>query len=315
MAKVISIIGLGQVGTAAVFALGRYADHIKLQAYDPDPAIRHRTLDAGAICEMFTDLKGMIQNADVVLDCSPYTAVKKNMKTIAGSLSDEAIYCCCAPNKNYLAKSFNGDGRFFGSVITTNKDKWKYLSAKRVMNDADLFAETSIGISTGASSEEAAIKRALDLVELLGGKGVLMDHEEADLVENRVLINPILAAIAGTSAAINEAGWGENEKFANFGFGRLLDVIGIESPMDLAEILVDAPNGALRWMDARRYAEKELERAIQAGDHKKIAATLAIGSEEREANSVLFDREQVTQLKEKNSFFQKIKGLFVRKHG
>lgn len=314
MAKVISIIGLGQIGTAAVFALGRYAEHIHLQAYDPDPANRQRTLNAGAVCDMVTDLKGMIQNADVVLDCSPYTAVKKNMNMTVGALADEAIYCCCAPNKSFLARSMNGNRRFFGIVITTNKNKWKHLSAKMVLNDAELFAETSIGISTGASSEEAAIKRALDLVELLGGQGVLMDHEEADLVEDRMLINPILAAITGSSAAINEAGWGENKKFANFGFGRMLDMTGIESPEDLAAVLVDAPNGALRWIATRRNADKELESAIQTGDHKKIYTQLAGVSTEREAISVLLGRQQIKQVEESKTFFQKLIDRFVRKH-
>jgi len=316
MAKTISIIGLGQIGTAATFALGRYAEQLSLQAYEPDPAIRQRTLQAGALCEMSTEVKQVIQTADVVLDCSPYTSVKKNLIKISETLPEEAIYCCCAPNKRTLSKLFGEfggvRGNFFGLVISTNRDKWRMLSAKRVIFDAELFAGASIGISTSATAGEKSIKRALDLVELLGGQGVLMDHEEADLIEDRMLISPILAVNSAISAAITESGWGENKNFANYGFGRSLELLGIESPEDLAEILIDAPDGVSRWMAARRQAEKQIENAILTGDTKKLTTYLAQSSAERSVNEAYFNGEQIQPKEEPRSLKEKMLKRFVR---
>lgn len=319
MAKVISVIGLGQIGTGALFALGRYGEQLTIQGYDPDPSIRQRAITTGALSEEFSDLRTLIQSADVVLDCSPYIAIKKNLHLIAESLPETAIYCCCAPNKRVLGKTFldggGKNGKFFGLVVSTNRDKWKLLSAKRVLNDAELFAGGSIGIASASSAEEMDIKRALDLVQLLGAKGILMDQEEADLIENRILINPILAAFTGVSAAIIEPGWVENELFTGHFFARGLDVTGVETAADLAAILTDAPDGALRWMTSRARVDKKIESAIRVGDQSGLSELLSIGDAEREEYGKFFDREPEARVERPRSIFGRLMNRVTKEHG
>ena len=321
MPATISVIGLGQLGSAVVSALSKFNDRITVQAYDPDGSRFTRLAKLGILKTSQMNLPSVVNNATLLVDCSPYTVVKQNLAFYAKNLPADSIYLCCAPNKQKLSTEFerveNSKIPFVGLAMTFNLEKQRSILPKQIFFDNDLFENASIGISFSKTVDETVVRKTFDLAALLGAKGILMDHHEADLTEDRVYINPLLQAAATLSAA-SETGWLEASQFSGYAFAQLAALSGVESANDLAEILMDQPEGALRWLGASRAGAHELEKSIRSGDKSNLLAifnSLEITRTEFLKRYKSGGVRSLDQSRSSESFLQKIMGVFSRRNG
>lgn len=321
MPATISVIGLGQLGTAFVSALSKYNDQITVQAYDPDRGKFARLMELGILKTSEMNLPSVVNNATLLVDCSPYSAVKQNLAYYAGNLPAGSIYLCCAPNKQKLSAEFESEEKskisFVGLAMTFNLEKQRTILPKKIFSDKDLFENASIGVSFSKGADETVVRKAFDLIALLGAKGILMDHHEADLTEDRVYINPLLQA-AVTLTAASETGWLEASQFSGYAFTQLAAISGVESTNDLAEILLDRPEGALRWLSASRDSAKELEKSISSGDKSSLLDHFISLEKTRTEFLKRYGTGGVQTLNQNRiseSFIQKIMGVFSRRNG
>lgn len=320
MPAIISVIGLGQLGSAVVAALSKYDKRITIQAYDPATDRVTELRAAGFLHNSENELLTIIKNADLVIDCSPYRVVKNNLAFYTKNMRADSIYFCCAPNKQKLSLNFEVYQEqvpdFVGLVMTFNNEKIRSIFPKQIYTEQDFFKNASIGISVANTAKDTVIRKALDFTELLGAKGVLMDHYEADLTEARVYINPLLQAVVTFSSAL-ESGWIDANRFSGIAFTQIAAFAGVESGKDLAEILIDQPDGAIRWLTASTENARRLEELIQNEDKNKLLGFFDSLSMKQEeflkgygfSTIKPTERESVSE-----SILQKIMGIFQRRN-
>jgi len=123
---------------------------------------------------------------------------------------------------------------------------------------------------------------------------------------------------AATLTAASETGWLEASQFSGYAFTQLAALSGVESANDLAEILLDRPEGALRWLSASKDSAQELEKSILSGDKSR----LLVHFNSLEKTRVEFFKrygagraQTLGQSRTSGSFIQKIMGVFNRQNG
>ncbi|MEW6028186.1 MAG: prephenate dehydrogenase [Chloroflexota bacterium] len=218
MAVQITIIGLGQIGASIGLALGPYKEAIKRVGHDKKPGIAKEAQAKGAVDEVHLNLPASVRGSDLVVLAVPLNELRETLEIIAPDLKEDALVVDTAPLKEIVAiwvKDLLPAGRFHvGLVPSIGPDHLLDLGAGPRYARADLFKEGVFLVCPSSGATEKAVKKATDLLELLGASPMFADPIEADGIMAALHVLPQLLSVGFLEATVGQPGWKEARKLA-----------------------------------------------------------------------------------------------------
>jgi prephenate dehydrogenase len=218
MAVQITIIGLGQIGASIGLALEPYREAIKRVGHDKKPAVAREAQAKGVVDEVHMNLPASVRGSELVVLAVPLNELRETLEFIAPDLREEAVVVDTAPLKGIVAdwvKDLLPAGRFHvGLVPSIGPDHLLDLGAGPRYARADLFKEGIFLVCPSSGATGKAVKRATDLLELLGASPMFADPAEADGIMAALHILPQLLSVGFLEATVDQPGWREARKLA-----------------------------------------------------------------------------------------------------
>ena len=223
MTKQITIIGLGMIGTSVGLALEQYKSSLKRIGHDKKPDTAKSAQAMSAVDEINFNLPSSVREADIVLLAVPFSELEDTFKLISADLKEGALVMDTAPVKGKVAEwaaQYVPSGRsYVGLVPSIGPDHLLDVGAGQVAAKAELFKEAVFLVCPSHKASESAVKRATDLLELLGASPLFSDSLEADGLMAALHTLPQMLAVALLDATTKQPGWKEARKMAGRPYG------------------------------------------------------------------------------------------------
>ncbi|MEW5940667.1 MAG: prephenate dehydrogenase, partial [Chloroflexota bacterium] len=217
--KQITIIGLGQIGASVGLALEQYKTSIKRVGHDKKPDVSKSAQAKGAVDEINFNLPASVRGADIVLLALPLNEIEDTLRLIGPDLKEGAVVMDTAPVKGKVAEwaaaSIPAGRAYVGLVPSIGPDHLLDVGAGQGAARADLFKEAVFMICPSPTAREADVKRATDLLELLGASPLFSEPIEADGIMAALHTLPQLMGLALLNATVTQPGWKEARKMAS----------------------------------------------------------------------------------------------------
>ncbi|MBV6397432.1 MAG: Cyclohexadienyl dehydrogenase [Anaerolineales bacterium] len=223
MKKQITIIGLGQIGASVGLALAPYKSSIKRVGHDKTPGTARSAQALGAVDEINFNLPASVRAADIVLLAVPFSELEETFKFIGDDLKPGAVVLDTAPVKakaaEWAEKYISAGRSYVGLVPSIGPDHLLNVGAGQSASKADLFHQALFLVCPARNTAEAEVKRATDLLELLGASPLFSDPFEADGLMAALHTLPQLLSLSLLNATTNQPGWKEARKMAGRPYG------------------------------------------------------------------------------------------------
>jgi prephenate dehydrogenase len=172
----------------------------------------------GAVDDVKYNLPASIREARIVILALPLAEVRETLRIIAPDLQDGSLVLDTAPAKATVAawaKELLPAGRHYIGLTPAINPEYLHETGFGV-NAArkDLFEKGLMAVNTPLGTPGNVFNLALELVNLLGAKPLLMDTTEADGIFSAMHILPQLAASALLDTTVDRPGWQEARKLA-----------------------------------------------------------------------------------------------------
>lgn len=272
----ILIAGAGRTGIVIGLSLRRAAAFQRL-GFDPDPKVRRKALDVGAIDREVRDLARAAPEADLVIVTLDGERAAKAGAELAGNLRPDTVVLATArvqtptleslrsrllPHNPVLgAVPFVGPRQALGSEISADEPT------------PDFYDGGMMGIVLPPGTPEAAVVICTDLAAILGTTPFFLDAAEVDSwAATSEEFPPVLAATFLGSLTRNP-GWRDHRRLVGPAFGRLTGLIDAD-PEGLARELVSNRTNLLARLSALAAETDDLRGLLESGDEKRLAAWL-----------------------------------------
>lgn len=275
----ISLIGLGQIGSSFGLALASYSASITRVGYDRDPDVTHRARKIGAVDKTSSSLAGAIQGSDLVLLALPMHEIQSAMEEIAETIEDGAVVLDTAPVKKSVldwSESHLPDKvDYVGLTPVVNPE---YLHEEQFGIGAarpDLFEGGVIAVVPGKGVGDEVIKRATNLIGLVGAEPFFVDSAEIDGLMTMTYIMPRLLAASLLRATLSKPGWRDGRKIAGRAFARVSGPLTpIDEPSSLASAIMNNKQNVMRVIDDVIHSLQEFRQQVDEGEGEDLLGLL-----------------------------------------
>jgi prephenate dehydrogenase len=219
MAKpIITLIGLGTIGSSIGLALQRAAGNFEVVGHDKDGEATQRARRLNAVQRTDWNLHNACDGADMVVLAVPLSSLPELFTHIREDLKPETLILILVnvlqPALELAKTHLSGQRHIVvGHPILTG-------IGGLLMPRADLFDEATFCLSTSAETDPAAMQLATDLVERLAAKPLFVDAQEHDGLIAGVEQLPQLVAAAVTALNTTATGWREGQRLAGRQFAQ-----------------------------------------------------------------------------------------------
>jgi prephenate dehydrogenase len=219
MAKpVISIIGLGLVGTSLGLALQREAGDFEVAGHDKNLDAAQQARKLGAVQRTEWNLHSAWDDAQLVILAVPLSELRDLLTHLRDSLSAGALVFIAAdmiqPALELAAELLPPRTHVVaGHPILTGV-------GGALTPRADLFDEVTFCLAAGVEAQPQAMQMASDLVERVGAKALFVDAHEHDGLIAGVEQLPQLVAAALVQMSTRSSGWREGRRLAGRRFAQ-----------------------------------------------------------------------------------------------
>jgi prephenate dehydrogenase len=218
MSVQITIVGLGQIGSSIGLALKAHEVNVHRVGHDKDPQAAKEAQKAGAVDDVKYNLPASIREAKIVILALPLSAMRETLEIIAPDLQEGTLVLDMAPAKATVAawaKELLPPGRFYIGLTPAINPEYLHgtefgVKAAR----ADLFEHGLMVVNAPLGTPGNVFNLAMEFVQLVGARPLLMDTTEADGVFSAMHVLPQLAAAALLDATVDRPGWQEARKLA-----------------------------------------------------------------------------------------------------
>lgn len=271
MTKQITIIGLGQIGTSVGLALEQYKSSIKRVGHDKKPDAAKSAQEMGAVDEINFNLPSSVRDADIVLLAVPLSEIEETLKLIGEDLKAGAVVLDTAPVKEKVAEwasQYIPSGRsYVGLVPSIGPDHLLDVGAGQVSAKADLFHEAIFLVCPSHKASEQAVKRATDLLELLGASPLFSEPIESDGLMAALHTLPQLMAVVLLNATTKQPGWKEARKMASRPYGlTAASALYLDESQAILETMRSNRANVTRVLDNAIRSLTELRAALDEDD-------------------------------------------------
>jgi len=108
----VAVLGIGLIGGSIGLA-ARMRAGARVSGWDPDPGVRARALQRGAVDEISDDIAGAVAEADVVFVAAPVGALVQTVRAALDCAGVDAVVSDVGSTKRVVAEAIS-DGRFLG---------------------------------------------------------------------------------------------------------------------------------------------------------------------------------------------------------
>lgn len=273
MTKQITIIGLGQIGASVGLALEQYKSSLKRVGHDKKPDTAKSAQAMSAVDEINFNLPSSVRESDIVVLAVPLSELEETFKYISQDLKEGAVVLDTAPVKAKVsewAEKYIPSGRsYVGLVPSIGPDHLLNVGAGQIAAKADLFHEAIFLVCPSHKAAESAVKRATDLLELLGASPLFSEPLEADGLMAALHTLPQLMSLSLLNATTKQPGWKEARKMASRPYGlTTAAALYLDEADAVTESMRTNRANVMRVLDNAIHALTELRAALDEDDLK-----------------------------------------------
>lgn len=279
MSEQVTIIGLGQIGSSIGMALQAHQVNLRRVGHDKDPRVAKQSQTAGAVDDVKYNLPAAVRGAKLVILALPLAGIQETLQIIGPDLQEGTLVLDTAPAKAKVAawsQEFLPPGRFYvGLTPAINPDYLHGTESGVSAARADLFEKGLIVVNTPTGTPGNVFNLAMELVNLLGARPLLMDTVEADGIFSAMHLLPQLAAAGLLNATVEQPGWLEARKlggrpYATVSAGAAYHDDGVS----LGQSALHNREHVVRLLDTYIDSLIDLREEIQANDGESLTKRL-----------------------------------------
>ena len=227
---VITIIGLGQIGTSVGLALQSYSDRLLRIGHTRQFGDGNHAKTLGAVDKVMINLPDSVREADVVVIALPMHELKAIMEFIAQDLKEGAVVLDTSPVPSVAAEwaeTCLPEGRYFVSFTPVLNPK-NISSPEHGIQSAraDLFKDGLFAITSRMAASSEALKVAADLSTMMQSAPFFADAAEIDSYMASTHLLPQLLAASLVKVTQDAPGWDESRKIAGRPYAQLTNLVG-----------------------------------------------------------------------------------------
>ena len=251
MAKpIISLIGLGLVGTSLGLALQREAGNFEIVGHDKDADLTQAARRQGAVQRSEWNLHSAFERAEMIVFSVPLSELRELLTHLREDLQPGVLVFIASdviqPALQLAAERLPPQTHVVaGHPVLTGV-------GGALAPRADLFDEVTFCLASSADTDPQAMQLASDLVERIGAKALFVDPQEHDGLIAGVEQLPQLLAAMLVQMNASSPSWREGKRLAGRTFAQATEL------GDNAEQLADA------WLSNRANLLMRLEQVQQA---------------------------------------------------
>lgn len=279
MSAQITIVGLGQIGSSVGLALKEHGVDLRRVGHDKDPQAAKESQRVGAVDDVKYNLPASIREAKIVVLALPLAAVRETLEIIAPDLQEGTLVLDTAPAKATVAawaKELLPPGRFYIGLTPAINPQYLHGTEFGVKSaHADLFEQGVTVVNAPAGTPGNVFNLAMEFVNLLGAKPLLMDTAEADGIFSAMHVLPQLAAAALLDTTLDQPGWQEARKLAGRPYATVTAGSAYHDDMlSLGESALENRENLVRLLNAYVTSLLQLRDEIEAGERDAVLERL-----------------------------------------
>lgn len=284
----ITIVGLGQTGTAIGAALKKTGVDLALTGHDRDQDAARRAQKAGYVDRTDWNLIAACDGADLVILSIPLGGIRSTLEALGPELKKECVVTDTAsikaPVMTWAKDTLPAHICFVGGhpIIKHRGEESAPLS--------DLFKEATWCLSPASNAPPEAIQRVSDLVEAVGARPYFVDAAEHDGLVAAVEQLPILMAVALQCVAGDSPSRREMQRLSGAHFVDTTQPLALDSGKLTELCLANSPN-LVRWMDVLIRQLEDVRTLVSGGEREATQKTF-------EQAVKMYDSWPITELEE-----------------
>ncbi|MBW8708793.1 MAG: prephenate/arogenate dehydrogenase family protein [Alphaproteobacteria bacterium] len=266
----IAIIGLGLIGSSVFHAARRRQLGTELAGYDINDDVRLRAKAIGFANIIHDDLASCVQNADLVILCTPVGAYKSVAEQIAPHLKKGAILSDVGSVKGAVIRDVGPFVPAGVHFIPAHPIAGTEFSGPEA-GFATLFDGRWAILTPVAGGDPAAVEKLKSFWQGLGSKVDMMDAGHHDLVLAITSHLPHLIAynIVGTAHDLEKVTEGEVIKYSASGF-RDFTRLAASDPTMWRDVFLNNREAVLEVLGRFNEDLSQLQRAVRNGDGEAL---------------------------------------------
>lgn len=261
--KRITIVGVGLIGGSLGLAIKRKFPSSIIVGVDK-PAVLKSARKKGAIDHSERNLRNSVSSADLIVLCTPVSAILKLMSKIARYCPPGAIVTDTGSVKSAILKRAKREfaaGNFVGGHPMAGKEQSGIAGA-----EPDLFRHAAWVLSQAPGTKVSQIRRLRSFLKTIGAKVVLMDPGKHDVAVSILSHVPQLLSVA----LMNTAGI-RARKFLRMSGGGFRDMTRL------------AASEPAMWRDILSFNKSEVRRSLRLLTHELQRYGRQLGTSRLEA--------------------------------
>jgi prephenate dehydrogenase len=275
MKVIITIIGLGKIGTSIGLGLKNQADKVTRYGHDIDFGVAQKAKKLDAVDKTFINLPSSVEKADLVIMALPMDQIFQTLQIIAPCLRENAVVMDTAPMKNAVArwtKELLPPKRYYVGLFPSLNPEYDLEIAEGIEGARnDLFTKGMMAITAPRGTDGAAIKLAADFSSILGANPFFMDVAEADIINSYIHILPQIVTATFANLAQEAKPWSDAQRIAGPIFTRTTHPLqGSESNASVVESIFQDKENAVRLLDELIHSLQGIKEEISTQRRKKL---------------------------------------------
>jgi prephenate dehydrogenase len=265
----VTIVGLGLIGGSLGMAIKKHklARVIGLTSDDAKAAL---AVKLGAVDYASTNLRGLMQDADIIFICSPIQQIIPQLRKIMPYVKHGAIITDVGSSKEMIVKEAEKIARkhvsFVGGHPMAGKEKTGLEHA-----ESGLFAGNNYILTKTAKTNMKALNLLKSLISKLGAKVQILAPNEHDKIVAGISHMPVAVASALVDLVMNEGR--AMAKFAASGFRDTTRIASGDPDLGVG-MFVTNKKAVLASLNSFKRSLSNIEKLIKRGDASEIRSAL-----------------------------------------
>ncbi|MEA3298566.1 MAG: prephenate dehydrogenase/arogenate dehydrogenase family protein [Chloroflexota bacterium] len=270
----IVVIGLGLIGGSLGLALHEvHEPGWDVVGYARRPELAAQMLSLGVVDRVETNLRQVVQEADVVVVATPVVAVREVLSRISNSVPRGCVVTDTASTKfevmKWAEELLPPTVNFIGGHPMAGKETYGVQAA-----EASLFRGHMWCLTPSRRASPASVKQITSILSKVGAIPLVMDAREHDNLVAGISHLPMLLSAALTSVTTSSSSWQAMSRLAASGY-RDLTRLAAGSPEVNSDICITNKEAIVSWIDQFIAELEEYRALVMAGDERlqrKLAA-------------------------------------------
>jgi prephenate dehydrogenase len=275
----VAVLGVGLIGGSIGLAARERAG-AKVCGYDPDPRVRARAFELGAIDAQAADIAGAVRGADVVFVAAPVGALGATVSAALAAAGPDAVVTDVGSTKRVVAEAGVADARFVGGHPLAGAETAGVEHAR-----ADLFDGATWYLTPARGSTAGVLYERLHrLLTSFGAQPAAIDADTHDRLMASVSHLPHVLANLLVAQAASVLGREQDRRLPAVGpsFRDATRVAGANTAI-WTDIYLSNRDALIAGIDELTQRLGDVRAALQADDAAAVSAWNERARGDREA--------------------------------